>query len=133
MLKNNFFSDSCDGKLYDTRVNQWHLKPALREVYSKTFAEIENTTQLKATLRAGEFTSIGGYPLFFITSDGAALSFDSVKQNLVSVSDSIKNHHNDGWRVVACEVNWEDNELYCDHSGKRIDCAYGDNDSDSEE
>lgn len=126
MLKDHLFSDSCDGKLYDTRVDQWHLKPALRKVYCKTFTDIENTAQLKATLRAGQFTSIGGYPLFFITSDGAALSFDSVKQNLVSVLDSIKNHYNDGWRVVGCSVNWEDNDLYCDHSGKRIDCAYGD-------
>ena len=29
-----------------------------------------------------------------------------------------------GWRVIACDVNWEDENLYCAHSGKRIESAY---------
>ena len=30
----------------------------------------------------------------------------------------------DGWRPIALEVNWEDNELYCAHTNRKIECAY---------
>jgi len=82
------------------------------------------TTQLKTVLRSGAYSWPGCYPLFFITSDGAALSFDSVRANFRAVIWSIRNKVNDGWRVVACEANWEDSSLYCDHSGERIESAY---------
>lgn len=85
---------------------------------------IQTTTDLKNAIRSGAYAWPGGYPLFFITDDGAALSFDSVKANLRSVLWSIKNKVNDGWRVVGCDANWEDGELTCEHSGKRIESAY---------
>ncbi len=82
------------------------------------------TSELKETLRSGKYTWPGAYPLFFITSDGAALSFEAVRENLRSVLWSMKNQVNDGWRVVQTEVNWEDGELYCEHTGERIESAY---------
>jgi len=82
------------------------------------------TTDLKAQLRSGAYAWPGGYPLFFITSDGAALSFDAVRENLRSVLWSMRNGVNDGWRVVGCDVNWEDASLFCDHTGNRIESAY---------
>jgi hypothetical protein len=88
------------------------------------FPAYMTTRELKEKLRAGAYSWPGYYPIFFITSDGAALSFDSVKDNLRLVLWSIKNKVNDGWRVVASDVNWEDGELTCDHSGKRIESAY---------
>ena len=30
-----------------------------------------------------------------------------------------------GWRIVAAEINWEDKDLVCDHTGEPIECAYG--------
>ena len=87
---------------------------------------IQTTTDLKNAIRSGSYAWPGGYPLFFITDDGAALSFDSVKANLRSVLWSIKNKVNDGWRVVGCDANWENGELTCDHSGERIESAYCD-------
>ena len=91
---------------------------------SRGFSPYMTTTQLKQALRSGKYTWPGDYPLFFITSDGAALSFEAVRENLRSVLWSIKNKVNDGWRVVATDVNWEDSELYCDHTGERIESAY---------
>jgi hypothetical protein len=82
------------------------------------------TIQLKTILRSGAYSWPGCYPLFFITSDGAALSFDSVRANFRAVIWSMRNKVNDGWWVVACEANWEDSSLYCDHSGERIESAY---------
>ncbi len=96
----------------------------IRKVYRYTYRNIENCNQLKATLRNGQWAWPGGYPLYFICSDGAALSFDSVKKELRNILHSIKYDYNDGWRVVACDINYENNELYCDHSGEKIEAAY---------
>jgi hypothetical protein len=82
------------------------------------------TKELKNQLRAGDHAWPGGYPLFFITSDGAALSFDAVRENIRSVLWSMRHGVNDGWRVIGCDVNWEDPSLYCDHTGARIPSAY---------
>lgn len=69
----------------------------------------------------------GGYPRFFICSDGAALSFNAARQNKELILDAVQEQDNhSGWRVVACEVNWEDTDLICDHDGTRIESAYGD-------
>lgn len=79
-----------------------------------------------ATLRAGQSTWPGGYPLYFVTSDGGALSFDSVMENLKEVVYSIRHDIRDEWNVVGCDVNYENAELYCSHSGERIESAYAD-------
>ena len=86
---------------------------------------INTVKDLKQVLRNGPWIWPGGYPLYFITSDGAALSFQAVRENLRSVLWSIKNGVNDGWRVQAMAINYEDNELYCDHTGEKIESAYG--------
>jgi len=97
----------------------------LRENYAIQHHAIDSVADLKATLRAGPYAWPGGYPLYFITSDGAALSFESVRAELYQVIYSIRHSLSDGWRVVACEANYEDAGLVCDHSGERIESAYG--------
>ena len=82
------------------------------------------TKDLKKALRNGQYTFPGCYPCYFITSDGAALSFEAVRENFRSVLSAIKTPSDDGWRVVAVDVNYEDSSLYCDHAGKRIESAY---------
>ena len=89
---------------------------------------INTVKDLKQALRNGPYTWPGGYPLYFITSDGAALSFKAVRENLRCVIWSIKNKVNDGWRVQAMAINYEDNELYCDHTGEKIESAYSETD-----
>ena len=89
------------------------------------------TKDLKAQLRAGEYAWPGGYPLFFITTDGAALSFEATRANLRSVFDSMRNGIDDGWRIVGCDVNWEDASLFCDHTGKRIESAYAEEEANA--
>ena len=109
-----------DGGLYDTRAQDWHGKPPLRALYRRGFPTIDSVAKLKATLRYGPFTHVGAYPIYFITSGGECLSFESVEENLTSVLWSIKNEVDDGWRVVGCEVNYEA-EICCSHSGKPIE------------
>lgn len=78
--------------------------------------------------RNGPYAWPGGYPIYFITSDGGALSFASAKQERRNILESIRDGENgwpaDGWRVVGCDINWEDGALFCDHSGERIESAY---------
>jgi len=85
---------------------------------------IQNSKELKTALRAGKFAWPGGYPCFFITDDGCALSFEAVKENFRAVLSSVRNKDRDGWRVISVEINWEDPSLYCEHTGQRIESAY---------
>lgn len=78
-------------------------------------------------LASGPFAWPGGYPIYFITADGAALSFEAAKANARPIFQAIRNPGGFtayGWRVIAADVNWEDPALYCDHTGARIPSAY---------
>jgi hypothetical protein len=100
-----------------------------RQKHTYSFRDIETASQFKATLRNGAFAWPGGYPLYFITSDGAALCFDCGKSEAKLILQSIKDYARDGWHVEACTVNWEDAELTCDHCDKEIESAYGEKES----
>lgn len=84
--------------------------------------------EIKKLLRSGMFTFPGGYPMFFVTSDGATLSFDSVREQWKNVCWDHIYQQSTGWNVVAVDINYENGELYCDHSGKRIESAYAEQD-----
>lgn len=129
-MQSHFFQSS-EGQLFDTRNPLWAHKP-LRAVFSQAFTEITDTHQLRATLRHGAFAWPGGYPLYFITSDGETLSFEGVRENLCSVLDAIATRSNNGWRVVACDTNWENTGLVCAETGKPIPSAYGEDETESE-
>ena len=83
------------------------------------------TAELKNEIRSGEYAWPGGYPKYFVTDDGEAMSFNSVKENYRLVLDSVKHKNNDGWRVIGVDINWEDDSLICCHSGNKIESAYG--------
>lgn len=115
-----------DGDLFDTRANDWHKQKPLRARFNWHHAEISTAAEMKATLRAGPHAWPGGYPLYFITSDGGALSFETARKELRNILDSIQRKDSSGWRVVACDVNYEDGDLCDDYTGKRIQSAYAD-------
>lgn len=125
-----FIGDSTGGALYDTRVAQWSRMPPLRPNYERHHRDIATIADLKATLRAGPCAWPGGYPLYFMCSDGEALSFASVRENLREIMSAIRDRDNSGWHIVACEVNHEDTELVCAHSGERIESAYGETETE---
>lgn len=129
MAKHLFCSDSS-GALYDTRRDNWSLRAPLRAVFKHSFREIENLAQLKATLRAGAYAWPGGYPLYFIAQDGEALSFDSVRENWREIVSAFCFAPARDWRVIGCEINYEDGALYCAHSGKRIASAYAEDEAE---
>lgn len=96
-------------------------------------ADINTVAELDEAIANGPYAWPGGYPIYYLTDDGGALSHASVVAEREGIADSIENGSNDGWRVVAVDVNWEDPDLYDDHSGERIESAYAEDDSDDED
>ena len=88
--------------------------PALRQTQL-------NARKLRDELIASPYAWPGGYPMFAITSDGAALCKHCCKNERSSIGFT---YGTDGWNVVGLDINYEDPELYCDHCGDRIESAY---------
>lgn len=88
--------------------------------------QINSISDFRKAMRHGKYAWPGGYPCYFIARDGGILSFEAAKQEKRNILDSIANGHNDGWRIVAMDVNWEDQFLHCEHTGNPIESAYGD-------
>ena len=109
----------CDGELFDTDPVGWHKLPPLRRNYAKHFRSIENTQQFKSCLRAGAYAWPGGYELYFITSDGAALCYSCALKEFRSIIQSIGGKSRDGWWIqfLACTDSYDDPvvDLTCDH------------------
>lgn len=124
MRPDYMFVDSCQGDLHDTRQANWHKMP-LRKGFMRSYSRIRNAAQFKATLRAGGRVWPGGYPLYLTTSDGAVLCFKCARKECRNIIDSIQRKASDGWRVVGCDVNYEDNALFCDNCSEKIESAYG--------
>lgn len=94
--------------------------------------QIATVKDLCNAMRQGKYTSVGSYPTFYLTADGGVLSYESVCANLWQIARAVrdgKGAYNDQWRIVACDVNWEDPALFCDDSGKRIESAYAESDA----
>jgi len=88
--------------------------------------EINTVGDFRRAIRNGAYAWPGGYPLYFVTSDGGALSFKAAKAERRLILASIAYGQDDGWRVVGEDINWEDCDLICDHTGERIESAYCD-------
>ena len=120
-MNTHFYISGVDGCLY-----REGRGVAVRTNYRHSHMTIGSVADLKATLRAGAFTFPGGYPLHFVTADGEALSFDTVRREFRLVADAVKRRDNTGgWRVIGCDVNWEDVTLIDAHTGEPIESAYG--------
>ena len=96
---------------------------------------LTNLREIKQALRQGPYAWPGGYPTYFITSDGAALSHDAVREQWREVVESYLDRLalHCGWHVTGIEVNYEDANLYCAHTGKRIPSAYAEDEAESTE
>lgn len=93
--------------------------------------EIRSISDFRRAVRNGPYAWPGGYPCYWIMSDGAACAFSVAKDERRNMLEAIADYQQDkressGWRPVALEINWEDGDLYCDHTGKRIESAYAD-------
>jgi hypothetical protein len=61
----------------------------------------------------------GGYPIFYVTKDGGVLSPEAANENFaLTLGDDPQ------WQIVGQDINYENQNLVCDHSGERIRAAY---------
>jgi hypothetical protein len=87
---------------------------------------INSISDFRKAMRHGPYAWPGGYPLYFVLHDGESLSFKAARENVRSILRSLVDPVDcGGWRPVAFEINWEDSELRCVHTGERIESAYG--------
>ena len=84
---------------------------------------IQTTKDFKTALRNGPYAWPGGYPCYFVMSDGEPMSFKAAQENARLILRALRDKSTDGWRPVAYEVNWE-SEIWCCHTGERIEPAY---------
>lgn len=75
-------------------------------------------------LRGGSHTSIGCYPVFFLMRDGETLSYKAARDEVWTIARATRDGYERQWVYEAHDVNWEDPELYCAHTGARIESAY---------
>lgn len=87
---------------------------------------IETSKDLRLAVRQGSYAWPGGYPLFFVMDDGACLNPSTVRDHYRQVLKSVRSKHNDGWRAISLEINYEDPDLYDSYTGDRIESAYHD-------
>ena len=79
-----------------------------------------NTKKIKEIIRQ-KYAWPGGYELFFITSDGAAICTDCARANFREICESVKRRIDDGWRVVGYETECNvDGPIACEHCYKVI-------------
>lgn len=86
--------------------------------------DIRTVADFETALASGPYTSVGSYPVYFVTAGNTALSFKNAKKHAGQIKRAIKDRREDGWRVTGVDVNWEDPAFYDDESGERIESAY---------
>lgn len=76
--------------------------------------------ELKQAIRA-KFAWPGGYEIFGITSDGAVLCCDCMRQEYRQIAYARFHRQSDGWLVTAvdCAANY-DSDVSCEHCNKAI-------------
>jgi hypothetical protein len=73
-----------------------------------------------------EFAWPGGYPVYYVVEDSGILCPNCAR---MSEREELGLQHDDDtfdpqWHIVAADINYEDDSLYCDHCGERIESAY---------
>lgn len=63
---------------------------------------------------------------YFLCADGGILSRKAAREEFKLIAHAIMfpEYRDSQWRVVARDINYEDLELRCDHTGAEIPAAY---------
>ena len=89
--------------------------------------EIHTISDFRRAVRNGPYAWPGGYPCYWIMADGGACAFNVAESERRAMLDALaypEDVPHLQWRPIALEINWENGDLYCDHTGERIESAY---------
>lgn len=90
--------------------------------------KIKTVSDFRKAYKSGPYAWPGGYPKFFITADGGVLSWKTAKECRGEILRAIAGQDTrSGWCIVGVDINYEDENLHCDHTGENIPSAYGEN------
>ena len=96
---------------------------------SKAFA----IAQLKEMIRSGGYAWPGAYPTFALMCDGGVLCYKCCKDNFREIVNSTNARDvRSGWCCEGVDVNYEDDDMFCDHCNEHIESAYGSSDEDED-
>lgn len=66
-----------------------------------------------------------GDSAYLVMSDGEPLSLREAKENTTEIMSAIAdNDPTGGWLPIGVQINFDDMEMVCAHSGKRIPAAF---------
>lgn len=88
--------------------------------------------KFREILKNGPFAWPGGYPLFGISKDCNAICFDCMEKERERIEKACLLHNDNSWEIIAVEINYEDNLLFCDCCSNRIESAYAESEGESE-
>ena len=84
-----------------------------------TLGNINSTSDFLVALQVGPYAWPGGYQQYLLCADGEALCFTCGHAEAALIIDSIAGDA-DGWKVVSCEINYEDRDLRCVNCNEKI-------------
>lgn len=61
---------------------------------------------------------------YYITKDGGALSQEAAEENKQQIVEALNGDDDAQWHVTHKLINWENQELYCDHTSALIPAVY---------
>ncbi len=73
--------------------------------------------------RLAPYTSLGSYPLLYLTRGGNVLCAACARKTETAGSDAPW-HGSESGDITGADINYEDPSLYCDDCGTRIESAY---------
>jgi hypothetical protein len=86
---------------------------------------INSISDFRRAVRNGPYAWPGGYPCYWIMSDGEAMAFSVAKSERRAMLEAIANKdRRSQWYPEFLDINWDDGALFCAHTGERIESAY---------
>jgi hypothetical protein len=73
-------------------------------------------------LRDQPYAWPGGYPRMGVTDDGGVICAKCARDEFDRLDEATPG---DGFYLAVLTINWEDNDLTCDHCNDKVECAYG--------
>lgn len=70
----------------------------------------------------------GGYPIYYLCTDGGVLCPKCVTKEYVQIKESTLARAKDGWALEGRDINYENPQLFCAHCNERIESAYAEED-----
>lgn len=91
---------------------------------------IKDAADFYRALIAGPYAWPGGYPIYFVMGDCESLSFTAARAETKRILDGMRDGDTE-WTPIATEINYEDGDLICCHTGQRIESAYAEPEEES--